>query len=280
MLDTLEKIWDWTSRAVTARREHKVEAPKAALRARFRRCFSTQGITDLQIARLMPVDAPLSAAQVLDDKELLYALNPVRLNHVADLFGIERAWLDGADSKIYPSCCVYKNPGAFLDFLVDATTKHDRVEFWITKGADNDLDRFPSMSAIACGLRASVGTVGETTVWRDLPLSDVWNWQHPPARNGIKAMCLMAWQFGIHLKGFNNRQRDIQEFFDGKLFVSELMGRAVGHFWHPDDYIFTEAESCRAIDPEDALCVDRLIAAAGRSELRTTGFSRDLSSQS
>jgi hypothetical protein len=255
MLDTLEKIWNLTARVRAAWRERQAEAPKNALRERFMRCFKAQGIEPLQVARLMPAGVPLSDAQLLDADELLRALNPVRRDHVADLLGIEHSWLDGAEDRIYPHLFVYKNPGAFLDLLVKATTKHERVEFWVAKGADNDLDGFPSMSALACGLRVTVGTVGETTVWRDLPLSDVWNWQHPDGRIGIKAMCLMAWQFGVHLKGFNNRQKDIQEFFDGKLFVSELIGRAVGSFWHPDDYIFTEAESCRAIDPKDALCV-------------------------
>lgn len=131
---------------------------------------------------------------------------------------------------------------------------------------------------IAVFLRGAVTTLDDSVVWRDYLLDDGWVWDHQPARIELKALCLIAWQFGLVPFCHSAKAADVDKLLDGKIFCGELLEASRGKRWHLDDYIFTTGESAQVKDADEALAVrdylketgvfPLMLAATGRTELK------------
>ncbi len=172
---------------------------------------------------------------------------------MTEQFGIERAWLDGAQSSIYPRHWVYKHPEKFISLLTEIRNHHDHIEFYVVKGNDNNLNKQRDSGEIAAILRGSIATLDDEIIWRDYLLDDGWSWSHDRSRIELKVMCLIAWQFDLDTYCRSAKQGEIDKFINGQSFCEELFSVAHGPQWHLDDYIFTCDESPVAKDSEEAL---------------------------
>lgn len=265
------------------RRDTRQLRPQQALLNRFVRVFESQGIQRTQIGRVLMPTFQLKPADLLDDQRLLDMLDEPLLSHVTTMFGVERAWMDGVPGHIYPGRWTYKNLGYFIELLKELRDRHSEIELHVVKATTNNLNSQFDSGQIAVFLRGAITTLDDSNVWQDYLLDDGWVWDHPPSRIELKALCLIAWQFGLVPFCHNATQVDVDRFLDGDIFCGELLDVTHGKRWHLDDYIFTTGESAQVKDADEALAVrdylketgvyQLLLAATERMDLKlVSGF--------
>ena len=89
--------------------------PKVAVNIvakRFLQLFEVHGVATSEIPRFLPT-LNLSALNTIES--LLPVLTPAVLDKAAQLFGIQRAWLEGTTDRIYQTYTCYKQPEVLFE---------------------------------------------------------------------------------------------------------------------------------------------------------------------
>jgi hypothetical protein len=211
------------------------------------------------------VDRP--QADVRKDENLIKALDENIINKTCEVFGVRREWLDGKDIPIYPYLWFDKNMDGFINFIVDLQQKHGEVEGLVIKCPKEKLKKKEVDYPIAMVFRGKIdhwGHFSEESIWRYYPLSDQYYfWGYERTRLQLKAMVLIAWQFGIHVRGCQLPQKDIEDLVAGTVFPEPLLGPLSGVSWYPDDYIFANGESGKVVDHAEALMARTYLGKCG-----------------
>lgn len=264
--------WLWKKHKNTARYQRQKENGLRPieqnevynLAQRFVQIYKAHGIERTQIPRLLGGEYGLTLHDVSTDEKLLAVLNETILTKTCEIFGVRREWLDGKDVPIYPYLLFYQHLGAFIDFLTALNRKHDEVQLFLIKSPEDKLRKNDERWPIEVLVRAKIehwGHFSEDSIWRYYPLSDTYyNWGYEKTRLHLKAMTLIAWQFGVYIGGCQLPKEDIEAMIAGAVFPGPLLEPLHHVAWHPDDYIFAKEESCVVADHEEALVVRDLLA--------------------
>jgi len=215
--------------------------------ARFLKAFEAHGIARMQIGRLLPVtlrskSIPLASFSSAD------ALKPVLtaelLDWTADLWGLQRTWLDlagGSDSYQGPHrhCHVYKDPEAMavcldealmripvspldLRMLVFATTKEAFLQ--------------PTSDPIVIALEEPAGELDDQLLHRYTMLSEGWQLDHTPCLINAVSLCRMATERKINIRGVVVSHRELKRLVLGRSFIPEARRKCRG-IWYPEDVL-------------------------------------------
>ncbi len=224
---------------------------------RFVKIYKAHGIERTQIPRLLGQEAGFNLADVSKDENLIRALDENIINKTCEVFGVRREWLDGKDIPIYPYLWFDKDMEGFIHFIVELKQKHREVKGFVIKCPKDKLKKKEIDYPIAMVFRGKIdhwGHFSEESIWRYYPLSDQYYfWGYERTRLQLKAMVLIAWQFGIHVGGCQLPQKDIEDLVAGTVFPGPLLGHLSYVAWHPDDYIFANGESGKVADHAEAL---------------------------
>ncbi len=237
---------------------------------RFVQIYKAHGVKRSQIPRLLGEESGLSLDAVSTDEKLLAALNENLINKTCEIFGVRREWLDGKDVPIYPYRWFDKNLDAFIDFQARLKQESKELQCLFIKCPQDKLDKGDERWPIAVVIRQEIdhwGHFSEDSIWRYYPASDMYYlWGHERTRLQLKAMALIAWQFGIHIGGCQLPKKDIEGIVAGSVFPGPLLEHRSHGAWHPDDYIFAKGESCAVADQKEALAVREFMVKYGLLE--------------
>jgi hypothetical protein len=225
---------------------------------RFVEIYKAHGIELTQIPRQLGEEFGLTLHDVSTDEKLLAALNENLINKTCENFGVRREWLDGKKVPIYTHRCFDKNLDAFIDFLARLKQEGKELQCLFVKCPQDKLDKGDERWPIAVVLRQEInqwGHFSEDSIWRYYPLSDQYHWGYDRIRLQLKAIVLIAWQFGIHIGGCQLPKKDVEDMVAGSVFPGPLVEPLNHVAWHPDDYIFGEGESSAVADQKEALAV-------------------------
>jgi hypothetical protein len=129
----------------------------------------------------------LSYRAVESPDALLAELRREQLVAASELFGVQLAWLEGAQSTIYAAPHCYKSPDDFF-IALGSLSSQDRLPLRALSTTRN-LDRSsPTLQRMALVLVERIPGIDEPEVDRYVPFADAWDWLHRPCRLQLKAM--------------------------------------------------------------------------------------------
>jgi len=166
------------------------EAPVRTVAYRFLKVFNDHGVKITQIQRLIP---EVTLDKVTDPMALLPALTNDVLDRTAKLFGIERAWLDGVDPRMYRCCAAYQCPQQFFDELAALSRPHvwhPVRAFCVDPKLDRKSGKRQPLVLVLAEKIADWDDGGELVRFR--PLTEEWLWDYPKSRLQLKAMLRAA----------------------------------------------------------------------------------------
>lgn len=246
---TVFEIW---CRITGDRNEKKERKGALELAHRFLEVHRAHNVLPTQIPRALNMEKELQPRDILSSQRLAECLNSEMMGKTCELYGIQREWLDGDDFLPYPSRNFYKNPGALINFLKTVTQKHEFLCLWCFKAQDKPLEKLDNGELFAF-LVADNFQLGEKTIEKFYPLDSDWPWDHGPARLDFKTLVYVCQRFGIHTFGRSAPMSKIGAVTNGKEFPSALSRNS--EHWHPDDYVYSEAESVVAKEAHEAKLV-------------------------
>lgn len=216
------------------------KTPLSNLCTRFLALFADHGISPAQIPRVFP---QLTLADLDSPDRLLAALTPQTLDHTAQLFGVNVAWLEGAEDRIYPYLATYKEPQLLLNHL----SKIQHSDAWANQigsplrilATTTKLDyRNESMQELAPVLVEPIAELGEETIYRYHVYQDGFDWSHAPARIELKAIAYAAWTAThrpIPIYLVSRGQMD--ELLEGRLIPRQLLKHSLITSPSLEDYV-------------------------------------------
>ena len=203
------------------------------------------------------------------NENLLKALDEGIIETVCSRFGVRREWLDGKNVSIYSTPFFDKAPSDFIDFLFDLKRQYENIKGFAIKSPKDHLEKKDYQSEIALIFRAEIANHGEyreVGIYKYFPLSDVYYWGYERTRLQLKAYVFIAYQFKITIFGCELPENKITEIREGLIFPEPLIEKTHFVSWRPEDYIFTEHESCAVKDGKEALEARKYLSRAGWME--------------
>jgi hypothetical protein len=219
------------------RRWRRKPDPATQMGQRFLDLFRAHGVQPVQIQRLLPQVTP---DRVTSPEALLPLLTNETLTQAADLFGIQREWLEGTTDRIYPSLTCYKQPELFFQDLaaIRASRGTDRVQvIYSHRGlGGKDLPR-----QLALILAEETGQVGDETICRYRVYTESWFWDHPPCRLQLKAMARLVFLTRhIVVPMVAAPDEVVTAVTEGKRFVHDLLRYSASSQLNLEDFALAE----------------------------------------
>lgn len=205
-------------------------AAQATVASRFVYLFENHGVHRNQIPRFF--GHGLSAEDVSTNEKLLAVLNEAMLQEAADLFAVNREWLDGADARIYEVHDFYKEPEKFAEFISVLLSRSDAVEGMLYK----TKTRSHGYDAIIV-IEEQIGWVGERPIYRH-HLCGNWIFSYWKSRAYLTACIALAWKNSLYIHGQNAPVEWIKSMTEGTHFylgIDDNIRPAFGEKWYPED---------------------------------------------
>lgn len=200
---------------------------------RFVQLFEAHGVKRPQIPRFF--GHGLALHHFKNNEILLEHLTEEILQDAADLFGVNREWLDGASEEIYPAHDFYKRPQDFRAFLTTL----------ISHGSSNRLkgvmllvkNRKPDEEDALIILEEEIGEIGDKEIYRYY-ICNNWLYSYWKSRVYMASCICLAQELGVHLLGRYVDAAIIDRYKQGKGFLEYKTDSALpifGRHWYPTD---------------------------------------------
>lgn len=233
------------------------KTPLSDLCARFLALFADHDIGQAQIPRFLP---QLTLADLGSQDRLLAALTPQTLDQTAQLFGINVAWLEGVEDRIYPYLATYKEPQRLLSHLSsiqrsNAWQNHPGSPLRILATTSKLDYQDGSIQELTPVLVEPIAELGEETIYRYHVYQDGFDWSHAPARIELKAIAHAAWA-ATHrpIPIYTVSPRQMAELLEGRLIPRQLLKHSLITSPSLEDYVMT-SEASRVAKETDELPV-------------------------
>ncbi|HYG35485.1 MAG TPA: hypothetical protein VEC99_11905 [Clostridia bacterium] len=231
-------------RALLRRLTRQAEAdPIAAVAHRFLHLFQEHGVPIGQIPRLVP---QLTLDKLRTTESLLPALTGDVLDLTANLFGVQRSWIEGASDCIYDCLWCYKRPEQFFE---DLASSQIRGVFYPIRAlfCTKTLDRTDSREQpIALILMEKVADLADEKVFRYRIYCDEWDWGYWKCRIQLKAMArLVDKELSNRIPLYRTDRKTLKEICSGKRVPPTSALRRPTNDLSLEDF---------ALGPEDTKC--------------------------
>jgi hypothetical protein len=197
---------------------------------RFLRLFEAHGIHRNQIPRY--VGRRLSLVDVQDDESLLKVLDQKIIDDTAELFGVNREWLECASLDIYTPHDFYKRPEEFLIFLDGLLSRRSDLKgFVYTSATESSVQRSDTFIL----LEETVSIDEGQTITR-YHICNNWNFNYGKSRGYLIACVAAAWRKDVCLHGRRVPHEFVSRYKHGQNLLGEdIRGHAPGRHWYPED---------------------------------------------
>lgn len=221
----------------------------ALVAKRFLQVFADHGVQITQIPHFLPqigLDALSSTAK------LLPALTSPILDRTAELFGVQREWLDGVSENIYRCRHCYKTPQRFFD---DLSEFFDADAWFCVRALTTtmDLDRKGGTGQdLVIVMQKTLKRTHDEEIYSYAVYGDVWDWSYAPSRIQLKAMArltYLATECPVPL--FKVPRKTIESVRMGLAIPRSLVEGCL--MTHPslEDYVLSLDESGQARETEE-----------------------------
>jgi hypothetical protein len=216
--------------------------PLLVVPSRVFQVFDNHGVAVSQIPRLIP---ELSLSQLRSLDTLLNALTPDIIQKIANLFGVQRKWLEGTTDVIYDgSYYCYKDPWKFFKEI--ETFKIEPFEFpLIAFTAESKFDYTSGRDQFVLLVqREKCAELDDKTIYR-YRIIDQFLWGYFKSRTQLKAM-MRIWylKYQIPVSIFRVDKETLKFMEAGKIVPHKHMwGSRRSKHENLEDYALTPAES-------------------------------------
>jgi len=206
---------------------------------RFIRLFDAHGINRNQIPRYF--GQRLSLADVQSSESLLNVLDQNMIDHAAELFSVNPAWLECASPEVYVAHDFYKQPSKFLALLENLRSKGSDIQGMVYTSATQGSPHRPDTFIL---LEESFNTGGNEFLTR-YHICNNWHFNYGKSRAYLIACVAAAWNQEIYVHGRKVDHEFISKYEEGQNLLGEnIRNHSPGQHWHPEDL---------ALDPEKFL---------------------------
>ncbi|QBM19139.1 hypothetical protein MARI_32820 [Marinobacter sp. JH2] len=218
----LLQIIDWFKEKFGAKKDSPVQ--------RFVDVFESHGVHRNQIPRYFP--DLLNLADVQDDQSLSKILDQEMIDRTADLFNVDTAWIECANSHPYLTHSFYKQPEKFIEFL----------DGLLASGSDLTGVLFTSAFP-GSGHHADTFILIEESFEfaPDLPITryhilDNWFFNYGKSRAYLAACVSSAWKRNVYIHGRRISKEFVRKYqFGENLLGSDITDHWPGSHWYPED---------------------------------------------
>jgi hypothetical protein len=224
------------------------EAPSRETAERFLKVFNDHGIKNTQIQRLLP---EVTLDKVTDPMALLSALTNDVLTKTAKTLGIERAWLDGVQERMYRHRGSYQHAAAFFDVVRGL----ERPFVWHPLRAycldpNLDLRKGSTQTIVLVFAEKICDWDDDGELLRFIPFTGEWDWGYGKSRLQLKATIRACHEI--------LRIREVPLYQVDRKTLNDLSGGRIvppdvdrSHDVSLEDFVLTSKESAVAKETEE-----------------------------
>ncbi len=200
--------------------------------------FEAHDVSRTQIYRLLGKEFP-DIKPSLNAEALQPLISAELIAHVAGLFGVRKAWLEGEAGRIYEPLCHYKNISAYVDFIGKLKDRNPDDLCFLTalKPAHTVDDLYLDGPDIALFFSEPIAEIDDKTIYRYHPMYGPLPWDHSPALYHLCAFFNIAYEGRIlPLKGYSVPQKHLAKVAAGEAIPMHHV--KISGIWHPEDYAY------------------------------------------
>lgn len=210
-LTTLYKFfWKAPSEKETKQDEIKAET----IATRFIALFESHGVHRNQIVEFFGhgLDIPSCAT----DEKLLEKITPKIIADAANLFGVNKDWLEGSSKKIYEIPDFYKHPEKFEHYLIELlkntpTNKDQLYAYALTSEKKSTAEYYDSLLVIT----EPIGEINQREIYK-YHLLGRWKIQYWKSRAYFAACCALLHKYEIYSGGKIVKQNWLNSVYEGR----------------------------------------------------------------
>jgi hypothetical protein len=182
---------------------------------RFIKIFELHGIEKIQIPQIV---REIKLEDLSNNEKLLQVLTNEVIQKIADLFQVNREWIEGGVKKIYRPQTYHKNPKLFIEKLKSIDYKSTFQPITVFS-SESKLDFSSNKSQpIAIVLREKINEIGGKEIFRFYISGDGWNWRENKGRVQLKAMAKIAYEnFDIDIPIYQTNSSNIKKIKEGEI---------------------------------------------------------------
>lgn len=231
----LGKAWRWF--------EDRLDPARLSAK-RLIAAFEAHGVRRQQIIRLLPSQVmqgkpELTMADFSLPKKLKLKLSPPLLDWAAQYLNVQRAWLDGVDTRPHVVVDHYKQPANYREWLQSRQAQAPEVfrSLCVWKGVGQPLgEDVCGIGPLCLVYRETVDGLDDMEFSRYWLLSNVWPLDHAPCVENMVAAVAVARSLGILVTGREVPLDKLLRLEAGKLLLPEVATHIRG-LWHPEDLV-------------------------------------------
>ena len=244
-IDPIKRLWHWLR---PKKKEPSQVKTEISVATRFVELFEHHGVHRNQIPRFFGHN--LQPKDMVNDSSILAVLTEDMLEKASTLFAINREWLDGESTQIYPTHDFYKWPEDCQRFI-ETLAEQDKLHGVLLSPEyrDNASDEWAQAHLI---IQESIGRIGNKTIYR-YHLCNNWLFSYWKSRAYLTACIAIAWKNRCCVIGRKTGPDFINQFVDGKKFLEHDGEDALptpGTPWYPEDMALLPDTFLADIDPE------------------------------
>jgi len=190
----------------------------------------------------------LTLNDVQSDRHLLKKLDERMIVKSCELFGVNRDWLDGTCTQVYPTYDFYKSPNDFNKFIVSLLKKSpDKIE-----GVLLTPKKSRKQHAALLLLQETVGYVGNSPIYRYY-LCNNWTFSYWKTRAYLASCVAQCWKNKIYVIGKSISHEFIDSIETGEKILnleSSGVNGIGGSRWYAEDMTTSPEVFLDGINPE------------------------------
>ncbi len=227
--------------------------------------FNDHGIAVSQIPRWLP---ELTLADLNNNEKLLGALTPALLERAAEIFGIQRTWLEGTSHQIYSTHTCYKHPAELFRLLEGLKFSQGSFPVRALTSVKSLDYRDGSSQLLALVVVEKLADAEGVENIRDIDryhiFGDVWDWAYFPSRIQLKGMARVIDQIIQEpVPLYIASPKEGEAVLDGRLIPRAFFNRTPITYPSLEDYGRSLAETAQAKELEELPTVIQYVASTG-----------------
>ncbi|MDD2558469.1 MAG: hypothetical protein RBR43_09635 [Desulfuromonadaceae bacterium] len=145
--------------------------------------------------------------------------------------GIEKDWLQGRDSAMYPLLSFHNAVEKGIDFIHTLKQHHTRIILYVVKPCGVPLvEDIMEAGTVLCF--ATSASIAGCSAQHFYPVNVYWEWGYPPERVQCSQIVYAAMQAAIEVRGVEVEQGDMYALLEGKSIPTALVQNATSG-WDP-----------------------------------------------
>ncbi len=147
--------------------------------------------------------------------------------------GIEKSWLQGFDSAMYPHLSFHNAVEKGVDFIQSLKQNHTKIALYIVKPSGVPLtEDIMDAGAVLCFATPAAGAGCSAQCF--YPVNVYWEWGYPPERVQCSQIIYAAIQAAdIEIKGVEVKQAEMYDLLEGKS-IPQVLVQNIDSSWDPN----------------------------------------------